>query len=77
MAKVHERTLEISVTMNAAADTVTPTAVKYYRTDAELAAGTGFSLAFTNGAAQTSPSDLILGELIPPPTRIRFTFAAF
>jgi len=77
MAKVHERTVEFAITNNAAADTVTVTAVNYYRTDAELIAATPFALKFTSGAAQTSPSDIFLGELMPPPTRVRFTFSAF
>lgn len=77
MAKVHERTVELLLTMSAAADTVTYTGVNYYRTDAELAAGTGFALKFTAGAAQTSPSDIFFGELMPPPTRLRATFSAF
>lgn len=77
MAKIHERTIELLCTMNAAADTVTVTGVNYYRDDAQLAAGAGYALKFTSGAAQTSPSDIFLGELMPPPTRLRFTFAAF
>lgn len=77
MAKVHERTVEFALTLSAAADTVTVTAVNYYRTDAELAASLPFALKFTSGAAQTSPSDIFLGELMPPPTRVRFTFSAF
>jgi len=77
MAKVHDRTIEFAVTMSAAADTVTVTAVNYYRDDSQLAAANTFPLKFTLGAAQTSPSDILLGELMPPPTRVRFTFAAF
>ena len=77
MAKVHERTIEFAITNNAAADTVTVTAVNYYRDDSQLAASNPFPLKFTSGAAQTSPSDIFLGELMPPPTRVRFTFSAF
>lgn len=77
MAKVHERTVELLLTMNAGADTVTTTGVNYYRDDAQLAAGTGFALKFTLGTAQTSPSDILFGELMPPPTRLRMTFANF
>ena len=77
MAKVHERTVEFALTMSAAADTVTVTAVNYYRDDSQLAASNPFALKFTSGAAQTSPSDIFLGENMPPPTRVRFTFSAF
>lgn len=77
MSKVHDRTIEFAITNNAAADTVTVTAVNYYRDDAQLAAGTPYVMKFTSGAAQTSPSDVLLGELMPPPTRVRFTFSAF
>lgn len=77
MAKVHDRTIEFALTMSAAADTVTVTAVNYYRDDGQLAASTPYTLKFTSGAAQTSPSDILLGELMPPPTRVRFTFSAF
>lgn len=77
MAKVHDRTLELACTMNAAADTVAVTAVNYYRTDAELAANNPFVLTSTPTSAQTSPADITLGELVPPPTRIRLTFANF
>lgn len=77
MAKAHDRTIEFAVTLNAAADTVLVTAVNYYRDDGLLAAATPYALKFTSGAAQTTPSDILLGELMPPPTRVRFTFAAF
>lgn len=77
MAKIHDRTVELAVTANAAADTITVTAVNYYRDDYQLAAAAPQALKFTLGAAQTSPSDILLGELMAPPTRIRLTFAAF
>lgn len=78
MAKVHERTVEFLLTMNAAADSVTTTGVNYYRDDAQLAAAAGFALKFTLSASQVQPfTDVFLGELMPPPTRVRFTFAAF
>jgi hypothetical protein len=77
MAKVHERTVEFALTMNAAADTVAVTAVNYYRDDAQLAASAPFALKFDTTSAQTSPADILFGELMPPPTRVRFTFSAF
>lgn len=77
MAKVHDRTIEFALTAVAAADTITVTAVNYYRDDSQLAAANPFVLKFTSGAAQTSPSDILLGELMPPPTRVRLTFSPF
>jgi hypothetical protein len=80
MAKVHLRTLELKVTTNNGAQTVAVTAVNYYRTDSELAAGTPFPLTATAtesgtalGTAVASPFDVFLGELVPPPSRIRIT----
>lgn len=77
MAKVHERTVEFALTLNAAADTLAVTAVNYYRTDAELAAANPFVIVSNPLTAQTSPADILLGENLPPPTRVRFTFSAF
>jgi len=77
MAKVHERTIEFAITLNAAADTLAVSALNYYRDDSQLAASTPFALKIDTNAAQTSPADIILGELMPPPTRVRFTFSAF
>lgn len=80
MSKLHLRTLELLVTTNNGAQTVAVTKVNYYRTDAELAAGTPFPLAATAsesgtalGTAVTSPFDVFVGELVPPPSRIRIT----
>jgi len=80
MAKMHHRTLELKVTTNNGAQTVAVTAVNYYRTDAELAANTPFAIAATGteagaalGTAAASPYDVYVGELIPPPSRIRIT----
>ena len=80
MAKVHIRTIELKVTTNNGAQTVAVTGVNYYRTDAELAAANPFPLAATAtetgtalGTAIASPYDVYLGELMPPPSRIRIT----
>jgi hypothetical protein len=80
MAKVHIRTVELKVTTNNGAQTVAVTGVNYYRTDAELAASNPFVLAATAsesgtalGTAVASPYDVYLGELMPPPSRIRIT----
>lgn len=80
MAKVHTRTLEIVLTTTFTGTFIKVTAVNYYRTDAELAANTPFALAATAneaglalGTNQASPYDIFLGELVPPPSRIRLT----
>jgi hypothetical protein len=80
MAKLHIRTLELKVTTNNGAQTVAVTAVNYYRSDAELIAATPFPLAATAsesgtalGTAVASPYDVYMGELTPPPSRIRIT----
>lgn len=77
MAKVHDRILECAITLNAAADTLALTALNYYRTDAELAAANPFPLTISTVAGQVSPAEVSIGELVPPPTRLRFTFSAF
>ena len=77
MAKVHDRIVEFSLTMNAAGDTVAVTAVKYYQNRGQLDAGVGLSKAFTGGSAGVSPKEIELGETLPPPTHVRFVFAAF
>ncbi len=80
MAKVHIRTLELLVTTNNGAQTVAVTKVNYYRDDSQLAAANPFTLAATAsesgtalGTAVASPYDVYLGELVPPPSRIRVT----
>lgn len=80
MAKLHVRTLELLVKTNNGAQTVAVTGVNYYRSDAELAAANPFVLAATAsesgtalGTAVASPYDVYLGELVPPPSRIRIT----
>ncbi|HJW27950.1 MAG TPA: hypothetical protein VJ508_01740 [Saprospiraceae bacterium] len=77
MAKVHERIAEFQLTLNAAADTLQVTALNYYRTEAELAAANPFVMTANPLSAQTSPAEILLGENLPPPTKIRFVFAAF
>lgn len=73
MSKVHDRTVELVFVADDSAETVVVSAVNYYRTDAELAAATPFAMTFSQNQ-QTTPSDLTLGELLPPPTKIRLTF---
>lgn len=80
MAKAHLRTLELLVTTNNGAQTVAVTAVRYYRSNAELDASNPFAITATAaesgtalGTAVASPYDVYLGELVPPPNRIRIT----
>lgn len=80
MAKVHIRTIEVVLQTFNGAQNLKVTAVNYYRTDAELAAATPFVLAATAtesgtalGTVQASPFDVYLGELMPPPSRLRIT----
>jgi hypothetical protein len=77
MAKVHERILEFNITLNAASDNLAVTSLKYYRDRAELAASNGLALSIDTTSAQTSPAEIQLGELMPPPTHVRFVFANF
>jgi hypothetical protein len=77
MAKVHERVLELAVTLNAAADTIQVTSAKYSRTRANVEDASGYALSYTPTTAQTSPAEIAFGELLPPPTHLRFTFANF
>jgi hypothetical protein len=80
MAKLHLRTIEVVLTTTNGAQQVNVSKVNYYRSDAELNAGTPFTLAATAsesgtalGVAQASPFDIFLGELMPPPNRLRIT----
>ena len=80
MAKVHHRTIEVVLTTTFTGTLIKVTAVNYYRTDAELAAANPFVLAATAteagaalGTNQASPFDVYLGELMPPPSRLRIT----
>lgn len=76
MAKIHDRIVEITLLTDDSADTLAVSAVKYYRDRGELDASNGLSLSFTPTTAQTSPAEITLGELMPPPTHIRFVFVA-
>lgn len=75
MSKVHERVLEVTFTTANGAQTLTVSALKYYRDRGQLLAGTGFSLTFSPSTAQALASgvpEIALGELTPPPTHLRF-----
>jgi hypothetical protein len=65
---------------NNGAQTTAATKINYYRDDSQLAAANPFTLAATAsesgtalGTAVASPYDIYLGELLPPPSRIRLT----
>jgi hypothetical protein len=70
MAKAHDRILEIDVEADETGDTVEVTGVRYYRDRGKLAAGDGFELEHTAGAAGAA-TELEFGQLSPPPTHIR------
>jgi hypothetical protein len=74
MAKVHDRVLQLNLTMNAGADTVAVTSASYFRDRGSVA---GYPLTTDTVAAQVSPAEIQFGELVPPPTHIRFVFAPF
>jgi len=74
MAKVHDRILELVFVADDSAETVVVSAVNYYRSEAEFAASNPFVMTFTQTSPNTTGTDLVLGELLPPPTKIRLTF---
>jgi len=80
MAKIHDRILEIKLTTAQAAQTVNVTALNYYRDRGQLDANNPFPLASENVpttalAVATNP-EVKTGELVPPPTHIRFVVTA-
>lgn len=77
MAKVHDRIVEFNITLVAAADTLAVDSVKFYRDRAQLDASNGLTINTSGGAAGTSPKEVSLGEVLPPPTIVRFVFANF
>lgn len=73
MAKMHDRYLEIVFTTANGAQTVVASKVNYYRDKSYLDATNPFTLAATFPTASASPYDIVMGELVPPPTIIRLT----
>lgn len=78
--KAYQRTLEVKMSVNSAAQTIAVTGVNYYRSDAELSANLPFPIIAHGsesgtplGTAKASPYDIYIGEALPPPTRIRIT----
>ena len=77
MAKAHDRIVEASITLVAAADTLQVTALKFYRDRGKLAAADGLSIGYTPTSAQASPAEIELGEYLPNPSHLRFVFPVF
>jgi hypothetical protein len=78
MARVHKRILELQMTLNAAADSITTTAIKFYRDEGHFQAGNGFAVTYSPATAIVAPGgDIEFGEVFPPPTHLKLTFAAF
>lgn len=73
MAKVHDRIVELVFVADDSAESVTVSAVNYYR-DRSYLPSSGFPLKFTQDAALTTGTELAFGELMPPPTHIKLTF---
>ena len=69
MAKAHDRLVELVFVADDSADTVAVSAVNYYRTRGDTAR----AIPFTQ-TAQTTGGELVLGDLLPPPTHILLTF---
>lgn len=78
MAKIHDRYCEIVMTTANGAQTVVASAVNYYRDKSQLDAANPFVLKATFPAASASPYEIVLGELLPPPTilRLKVTISA-
>lgn len=72
MAKVHDRILELVFIADDSAETVIVSAVNYYR-DRSTLPSSGFPLSFSQ-TSQLTGGELVLGELLPPPTHILLTF---
>ena len=73
MSKAHDRYLEIVAVADESDDSIAVSAINYCRTKAELDAATCRASKYTPTTAQTSPMDLTLGEVLPPPSVIRLT----
>jgi hypothetical protein len=73
MAKAHDRILEIDFTADDSAETVVVNEVNYFR-DRSTLPSSGFPLTFTQTSPNTTGTEIVLGELVPPPTHILLTF---
>jgi len=76
MAKIHDRILEIKFTTANGAQTLNVTALNYYRDRGQLDAANPFPLASqdipTGALGVATNPEVRTGELVPPPTHIRF-----
>lgn len=77
MAKAHDRILEIDFTADDSAETVVVNEVNYFR-DRSTLPSSGFPLTFTiaqpAAGANLTGQEIVLGELLAPPTHILLTF---
>jgi hypothetical protein len=69
VGKAHERILTIAVTADESDDTLAVTAVKFYRDRTKYIDSDGYTPAYSGGTAAAS-CELVLGEVLPPPTSI-------
>jgi hypothetical protein len=70
MAKAHDRVVEIVFVADDSAETVIVSAVNYFRDRGAVA----YPLKFTQTSPNTTGTELVFGELMPPPTHILLTF---
>lgn len=70
MGKAHDRVLELDFTADDSAETVVMNSVEYFRTRDD----TAYALKFTQTSPNTTGTEIVLGELLPPPTHIKLTF---
>ncbi len=70
MAQAHDRVVELVFVADDSDESVTVSAVNYFRTRGD----TAFALTFTQTTPLTTGTELVLGELMPPPTHILLTF---
>lgn len=70
MSKAHDRLVKINFTADDSAETVVVNSVKYSRDGGS----TDFDLKFTQTSPNTTGTQIVLGELLPPPTAIQLDF---
>jgi hypothetical protein len=74
---VTAKILELNITLVAAADTLAVDSAKFYFSRQKQKDSDGYTVPVVGGAAGTSPKEIELGSVLPPPTVIRFVFANF
>lgn len=70
MGKAHDRLLKLTFAADDSAETVVVSAVEYFRTRDD----TAYALKFTQTSPNTTGTEIVLGELLPPPTHIQLAF---